>query len=332
LNFSIRDEIIIAICYASIFNDALTKKELERKLNLKDNIVLDKELDKLLSEKKIRKFDNFYFLNCQVNREFKNIKKEHKYNSIRLIEKNRFWLNILCKIKFIKFIAVTGSVAHFNAKKGGDLDLFIITKKNRLHIVTTFLSIVYKIYRVLKKLNFRNFNYDLCPNYMLELSNLEIKNKSYYTAHESINLIIVKDDNIYNRFLNENLWIRRYFPRKTINECKKTLNEDFSLLKALNIILYLACYSYSNIKQSILKNDLNYSIKYSNNRPNSINSRIHVGGGYQPQIMQKFCLLHSKHFMSNQKLYDFLFPMTYKDGIMVCNKLYKSKSGNLNYE
>ena len=331
MNFSIRDEIIIAICYASIFNDALTKKELEYKLNLKDNIVLDKELDKLMIEKKIRKFDSFYFLNCQVNREFKNIKSEHKYNSIRLIEKNRFWLNILCKIKFIKFIAVTGSVAHFNAKKGGDLDLFIITKKNRLHIVTTFLSIIYKINRVLKKLNFRNFNYDLCPNYMLELSNLEIKNRSYYTAHESINLMIIKDDNIYNRFLFENLWIRRYFPRKTINECKKTLNEDFSLLKALNIILYLACYSYSNIKHTFLMNDLCYSIKYSNNRTNSINSRIHVGGGYQPQIMKKFCSIHTQYFMSNQKLYDFLFPMTSKDGLIVDNILFKSKSGNLNY-
>jgi hypothetical protein len=102
-----------------------------------------------------------------------------------------------------------------NAKVDDDIDLFIITAKNRLwtaRLVAVFLSIVLGLKRPrgVKRAPNR-----ICLNLFFDLADLAVpkQKRSEFVAHEVLQMKpLVDKDNTYILFLQVNRWVYRFFP------------------------------------------------------------------------------------------------------------------------
>lgn len=127
----------------------------------------------------------------------------------------RVYLKLLSLLPQIKLIGLSGSLAMQNAKEDDDIDLFIITAKNRLwtaRLAAVFLAIVLGLKRPrgVKKAPNR-----VCLNLFFDLADLAVPKpkRSEFVAHEVLQMKpLVDKDNTYIRFLQANRWVYRFFP------------------------------------------------------------------------------------------------------------------------
>lgn len=145
-----------------------------------------------------------------------------KKNSLDLIKKNKDCLNILIRIPWIKMIGITGSVAALNAEKEDDLDIFVITARNRVWITRGFVILI--LIALKKYPNRKSNNLKICPNIFIDEDHISwpAEKRNVYTAHEVVMLQPYFDkDSTYFRFLNENAWLSEYLPNFSFNLPKR---------------------------------------------------------------------------------------------------------------
>jgi predicted nucleotidyltransferase len=140
----------------------------------------------------------------------------------------RVYLKLLSLLPQIKLVGLSGSLAMQNAKEDDDIDLFIITAKNRLwtaRLIAVFLAIVLGLKRPrgVKKAPNR-----VCLNLFFDLADLAVpkQKRSEFVAHEVLQMKpLVDKDNTYIRFLQANRWVYRFFPNVIkLNPKSETLN------------------------------------------------------------------------------------------------------------
>ncbi|MFN3301621.1 MAG: hypothetical protein ACK413_01145 [Patescibacteria group bacterium] len=170
------------------------------------------ELKKLISYK-----DGFYFLRWRDNlvklRKERYLLAEKKYKKLLKIAK------ILAIIPFVKMIAVADGLSYSNSKEEDDIDLFIITAKNRIWLVR-FLSIL-----ILKILRARptplNKKDKICLNFFITEENLNLEKiclpkkddlADIYFIYWLAWLYPIYDEGIWQKFIEANLWIKDYLP------------------------------------------------------------------------------------------------------------------------
>nr|WP_255670535.1 nucleotidyltransferase domain-containing protein [Mucilaginibacter sp. UR6-11] len=115
---------------------------------------------------------------------------------------------MLIRFPYVRGIAISGSLSKNFADENSDIDLFIITAKNRLWIARTLMH-------TFKKLTFLVGKQDyFCMNYYIDEEQLEIKEKTIYTAIEVVTLIPLQGDTVIEQFYAANSWTREYLPNK----------------------------------------------------------------------------------------------------------------------
>jgi len=167
----------------------------------------------------------------------------------------RVYLKLLSLLPQIKLIGLSGSLAMQNAKEDDDIDLFIITAKNRLwtaRLIAVFLAIILGLKRPrgVKKAPNR-----VCLNLFFDLADFAVpkEKRSEFVAHEVLQMKpLVDKDNTYIRFLQANRWVYRFFPNGSkINSKFKMQNSKFKFkiqnLKFLLIIFNLIIDSFELI-------------------------------------------------------------------------------------
>jgi hypothetical protein len=169
--------------------------------------------------------------------------KEEKSNikyqiSKRKLKNWRFktYIKLLSIFPQIKLIGLSGSIAMMNAKIDDDIDLFIITSKNRLftgRFLATILAVIMGLKR--RKGQYKAPN-KVCLNLFFDESNLvvPITKKTEFVAHEILQMKpIINKDKVYKRFLEANRWVLKLFPN-----AEKIFNFQFSIsnqFKNLNL-------------------------------------------------------------------------------------------------
>ena len=139
-----------------------------------------------------------------------------KRNSLKKIQIARKASKLLKKIPFIKMIGLTGSLSMFNAKDSSDIDLMLITRKDRLWISRLITLILLSIYGFkVRRFKDKNEKNKICMNMWMDETNLvwPRKDRNFYTAHEIAQIIPLFDrQKTYQMFLNKNLWLKDYWP------------------------------------------------------------------------------------------------------------------------
>jgi predicted nucleotidyltransferase len=114
----------------------------------------------------------------------------------------------------ILMIAVTGSVAAGYPKKSDDIDLMLITKKDRLWLIRLMLRLFVLVMKIPhRKYNKKEVGNEFCFNLWLEEDVLELpKNRqNLRNAMDSILMVpILNRDRTYEKFINKNKWIEKF--------------------------------------------------------------------------------------------------------------------------
>jgi len=205
----IKENILATLAYFDMFNYPLTQAEVYLFLGNKvDYEQFDDGLNCLVNNGSIHQFDKFYTLSADHYIAVRRLEGNQKAAElIKIAEKVG---NLLIKFPYVRGIAISGSLSKNFADADSDIDLFIITEKNRLWIART-------IMHCFKKLTFLvNKEHLFCMNYYIDMQALEIPEKNIYTAIEVGTLIPLQGDIVFEKFYAANTWTREFLPNKNM--------------------------------------------------------------------------------------------------------------------
>jgi predicted nucleotidyltransferase len=152
------------------------------------------------NEEQLQKLKNFF-----------HMKETPEEREIFLIEKTKKYAKLLSWIPWILFVWVWNSVAMNTAHKDSDIDLFIITKKNRLWITRIITTLFFSL--IGQRKTAHNHKELFCLSFFiteeaLDFSTFAIKNDIYLYFRVLYMKPIVDINNTYHRFLQANKsWI-----------------------------------------------------------------------------------------------------------------------------
>jgi len=170
---------------------------------------------------------------------------------------------LLIHFPFVRGIAISGSLSKNWADDDSDIDLFIITAKNRLWIARTLMHIFKKLTFLVNKQDY------FCMNYYVDEQELEIIEKNIYTAIEIVTLIPLQGDNAFEQFYAANLWTQCYLPNKIMRLSSARPSKDSFLKRFLERLLD---YSGGNELDNILMK-ITAARWYKKTLSNQVNSK-----------------------------------------------------------
>ncbi len=204
-----KENILATLAYFDIFSYPLTRAEiylfLGKKYNYDD---FDDAVSCLLIEGAIHQFDRFFTLKNDHQLAVRRVEGNSKAEE--LIRKAKRVGNILIRFPYVRGVAISGSLSKNFADEYSDIDLFIITAKNRLWVARTLMH-------CLKKLTFLvNREHYFCMNYYIDEQELQIAEKNIYTAIEIGTLLPLEGDIVFEKFYAANTWTRDFLPNKNM--------------------------------------------------------------------------------------------------------------------
>lgn len=244
---TITEAIIRTLCYAQVFSYPLTISELWKYL------ICDKKVSKedfILTLHHNRSFFEQVqdYIVLPGDRKLITQRSNRMQPSRRKLGKALWISHVLSYIPTVKLIAISGSLSMHNAKPEDDIDLFIISSKNRLWTTRLLVTIVLLLIKEKRKRAEKFAKDKICPNMFISEDALKIKKQDLYTAHEVAQMkVLFSKDNIYTYFLQENTWVLKYLPnvfavhRKKRQKVKTSFSPHISLLEH---VLFKAQYYY----------------------------------------------------------------------------------------
>lgn len=206
MGLSPADAIIQTISYAQIFDQPLSIGELHRyliglKLSAEE---LNHEVAKLVNTGTLTKQNGLNWVALQNGEKQFAIRVEREERAKRLWPLAERYGRMIGRLPFVRMVAITGSLAVNNPDTAADIDLFVITKPERLWLTRLLTVGVVKL--AAKQ------GVHLCPNYFITTQNLGIKTQNLYTAREICQMVPLVGQDVYQQFRCANQWTKQYFP------------------------------------------------------------------------------------------------------------------------
>ncbi len=152
--------------------------------------------------------DGFYFL--RGREELVELRKRKYRVSLQNFRKAKKYLRFLRFFPYLRAVAISGSLALLNSSDNSDIDLFVITKKNRIWLTRFLISLYFQILGVRRhggKIRGR-----FCLNHYLSEGQAITTDQNLYTAVEYMSLMPVLGRSSLEKFWQENAWIAQYIP------------------------------------------------------------------------------------------------------------------------
>ena len=205
----IKRNILATLAYFDLFNYPLTIDEVHLFLPVKyDQGELGYSLRSLAIDRLIYKFDKYYTLKNDPFLVERREKGNTKAAEMILIAHKVG--DLLIRFPYVRGIAISGSLSKNFADDDSDIDLFIITAKNRLWIARTIMHCFKKLTFLFKKEHY------FCMNYYIDELDLLIHEKNIYTATEVATLMPLHGESVFEQFYSANGWMRGYLPNKCL--------------------------------------------------------------------------------------------------------------------
>lgn len=188
-----------------MFNYPLTRVEIFLFLQQKYTPAeFETALRYIVANRSVYNFDNYYTLKNDPS--LIKRRKEGNSKAAELIKIAHKVSELLILFPYVRGIAISGSLSKNYADEDSDIDLFIITAKNRLWIARTLMH-------GFKKLTFLfNKQHYFCMNYYVDEAQLQIQEKNIYTAIEVATLMPLQGDTVFEQFYADNSWTKMYLP------------------------------------------------------------------------------------------------------------------------
>jgi hypothetical protein len=122
----------------------------------------------------------------------------------RLWRKAARYGRIIASLPFVRMVTVTGSLSMNNIEQDKDIDYMIVTAPNRLWTCRALTLLIARLARL--------EGVSLCPNYLVTMNAMELKERSLYVAHELAQMIPLAGMDVYHEMLRLNNWVYEYLP------------------------------------------------------------------------------------------------------------------------
>lgn len=266
-----REAIKKTLLYSSIFKYPITYYQIlnfliideQNKIDIK---IFETELAKLIKQKYVNVKDERCYL---PGVKYNNWNKAGKISK-KLFKKNKYVIKNLTKIPWIKYIGATGSYAAKNSNNKSDLDLFIITQKNRVWITRLFVTILLKFV-------FKNYVVKgIDPNIYISESSMKwpSSSRNLYVANEIIRMETLFDrDNYYFSFIKNNKWVLDYagnfksYYQNIKNKSNKYNSEPLMNLLDTLLMKMQINYMKNKITSEVVKKDFIHFNKNDSTHP-----------------------------------------------------------------
>ena len=213
-NTNLDRAIVSTIAFFDIFSYPLSAFEVFKYLQKNCSyfqVVL--ALESLETRNVISSKHSFYCLEGKENN-FSIRQKRYNYTK-KKIKIARKWSKIFKIFTGLKLLALSNSIGSYNLREGGDIDLFVITKKNKIWTSRFILAFIGKLFNL--RPSPENEKDKLCLSFFVSEVNLNLQNytkeNDFYFLYWLVNLSAVYDkDNYLNKLLAENVWVKNYLP------------------------------------------------------------------------------------------------------------------------
>lgn len=196
--------VLRAVTYASLFEFPMTPAEARRTIvgcTLSETELMALYRRSAFLQQRLD-YTQGYFVPTGRD-EWIDARAERGVSSLALIERHRRVLNVLCALPFISLVAVSGSLAHLNASKDSDLDLFVITRGPRVWTVTAAIVVISKL---------MGCRTTVCANYVVADSDMAVVQQDEFAANQIVHLRPLIGAEVYRAFLDANPFTRSTYP------------------------------------------------------------------------------------------------------------------------
>jgi hypothetical protein len=195
------------VIYSSLFDYPLTLDELHRSL-----IESDQSAAEILAvydgSARLRHLveyrDGFFVpagrLDLIVER------RRREVRSRAFLRDHRHVLRAICAVPFTRLVALSGSIAHLNLDSGGDLDLFIVTRRSSVWTVTVAVLVLARLLRRRRS---------LCANFVVAESHLQFEQRDLFAANQIIHLQPIAGADLWSAIVSANPFVARFHPNAT---------------------------------------------------------------------------------------------------------------------
>jgi hypothetical protein len=193
--------IVESVAYSDVFDFAVTAEEIRRSLPVSATVA---EVEVRLNELAglVSNVEPYYTL---VGREtLVRVRQRRAMASRRLMRLAGSYGRVIGRLPFVRMVAVSGSLAVENADAGDDLDYFIVTAPRRVWLARALTIVVVRVARLR--------GLELCPNYVLAETALELPDRDAYTARELMQMRPISGLATYGRMIEANRWARDLLP------------------------------------------------------------------------------------------------------------------------
>jgi len=203
--------ILKVLAYFDLFDYPVSAEEimilLENPIGKKE---LLEDLGQLVQAQCLFRFGEFYSLRDDPSSEKKRLDGNKRAKPLIAIGSRI--ASFLFRFPFVRGVALSGSLSKNFAEENADIDLFIITKTNRLWVARTLLHLF-------KKLTYLTGNQHwYCMNYFIDEDALLIEEKNIFTATELITLMPKFGAEAFVQFFRVNDWTNQFFPNYQVKE------------------------------------------------------------------------------------------------------------------
>jgi hypothetical protein len=192
------------VIYASIFEYPLTREQLHESLiaaraNLEDVTSWYEQSATLQAAIEYR--DGYFF--PRGRGDLLALRQRRERTSRAMLDELGKPLALVLRMPWVRMVALSGSLAHLNASREADLDLFVITRPGRVWSVTTTVLVLARLFGWRRR---------LCLNYVISQQQLAVAPRDLFSANQIVHLRPLLGTDVYLRFLEANRFVGGYYP------------------------------------------------------------------------------------------------------------------------
>jgi hypothetical protein len=228
---NLKVNVYATLAYFDVFDYPLKIDELERYLlwaKAERNVLWTF----LNNDPNIQRNGDHYFF--RGRREIVETRKERERIAGELWKRVTRYAPLLKAVPFVQMAAVCNSLAINNTGAGSDIDLFIVAKKGRLFAARTFATLLLTLLGVRrhgKKVDRRFCLSFFVTDESLGLEGIRNGGEDIYLPYWILTLKPLFGREIYERILEENRWVEKYFPMRDLKTDERTLMKEGGFLK-----------------------------------------------------------------------------------------------------
>ncbi|MFA6027718.1 MAG: hypothetical protein WC752_02225 [Patescibacteria group bacterium] len=162
----------------------------------------------------ISKKNGFYFL---LGKEKNIATRQQRYLiAEKKFKKRALVLRLLCLMPQVKMLGICNSLAFSNAREESDIDIFIITEKNKIYTARLFTAGLLSLFRL--RPNKNKTKNTLCLSFFadsehLNMEKLQCLPNDIYLKYWVTQIFPMYDaKNYFQSFIEANVWIKKFLP------------------------------------------------------------------------------------------------------------------------